>query len=155
MNTIIARYIVGLIAKDLDNRRPEGMKDCSSLELERIENLLKDTNSAKMVAIEKWIKDKLVVIGKNTVNFTPPVEGGDKAKFEDSKPPVEGNVKFAESILATINSAKTNNLKGIFIFVVPENIDTFKVCCRLSDNKDYRVRSVLTNNSTDTITIKL
>lgn len=139
MDTTIARYIVGLIAKDLDSRRPKGMKNCSSLELERIENFLKDINSAKIITIEKWIKDKLIAISNNT---------------DSSTPPVEGEIKFAESILAAVKAVRTTKLKGIITFNIPKNIDTFKVGCELSGNKDLKIGAELSNNGTDVITVK-
>ena len=139
MDTTIARYIVGLIAKDLDSRRPKGMKDCSSLELERIENFLKDINSAKIITIEKWIKDKLIAISNNT---------------DSSTPPVEGESKFVETILAAVKAVRATKLKGSITFNIPKNIDTFKVGYELSGNKDLKIDVELSNNGTDVITVK-
>lgn len=139
MDTTIARYIVGLIAKDLDSRRPKGMKDCSSLELERIENFLKDINSAKIITIEKWIKDKLIAISNNT---------------DSSTLPVEGESKFVETILAAVKVVRATKLKGSITFNIPKNIDTFKVGYELSGNKDLKIDVELSNNGTDVITIK-
>lgn len=73
---------------------------------------------------------------------------------EEVRPPVEDETKFAEYILAAVKTMRTTKLKGSITFNIPKNIDTFKLGCKLSYNEDLKISAELSNNGTDTITIK-
>lgn len=73
---------------------------------------------------------------------------------EEVRPPVEDESKFAEYILDAVKNVRTTKLKGSITFNIPKNIDTFKLGCKLSYNEDLKIGAELSNNETDTITIK-
>lgn len=73
---------------------------------------------------------------------------------DNSSLPVGDETKFAESILAAVKAVKTTKLKGSITFNIPKNIDTFKLGCKLSNNKDLKIGAELSNNGTDVITVK-
>lgn len=75
-------------------------------------------------------------------------------KSDSSTTPVEDYSKFAESILAAVKAVKTTKFKGSITFNIPKNIDTFKLGCKLSNNKDLKIGAELSNNGTDVITVK-
>lgn len=75
-------------------------------------------------------------------------------KPDSSTPPVEDEIKFVESILAAVKAVRATKLKGSITFNIPKNIDTFKVGCELSGNKDLKIDVELSNNGTDVITVK-
>ena len=75
-------------------------------------------------------------------------------KSDSSTTPVEDEVKFAESILAAVKAIRTTKLKGSITFNIPKNIDTFKLGCELSNNKDLKIGAELSNNGTDVIIVK-
>lgn len=82
MDKEVARYITGVIAKDLDSRRPEGMMDCSSSELEAVEKALINDWSDDAFNVSNWIRNKFKAISKNIDNSRPPVKDEpSKAKF--------------------------------------------------------------------------
>lgn len=75
-------------------------------------------------------------------------------KSDNSTTPVEDETKFAESILAAVKAVRTTKLKSSITFNIPKNIDTFKLGCELSNNKDLKIGAELSNNGTDVITVK-
>lgn len=74
MDIEIAKYITAVIAKDLDSRRPEGIMNCSSSELEAVERALIDDWSDESFKISDWIKNKLKAINKDINNSRPPIK---------------------------------------------------------------------------------
>lgn len=82
MDKEIASYITAVIAKDLDSRRPKGMMDCSSSELEAFEKALINDWSDEAFRISVWIRRKLKTINENVDNSRPPVKDElSKARF--------------------------------------------------------------------------
>lgn len=75
MDKEVAKYITAIIAKDLDSRRPEGMMDCSSYELEAVEKALTNDWTDEAFKVSNWIKNKLEAINKNVVNSRPSRKG--------------------------------------------------------------------------------
>lgn len=73
---------------------------------------------------------------------------------DNCRHPVEGETKFAESILAAVKAVKTTKLKGSITFNIPKNIDTFKVGYILSGNNDLKIDAEISNNDTDIIIVK-
>lgn len=77
MDKEVAKYITTVIAKDLDSRRPKGMMDCSSFELEAVEKALTDDWPDETFKVSDWVKRKLRAINNHS-NIIPNFKVGDK-----------------------------------------------------------------------------
>ena len=104
------------------------------------------------------VNEELQYYGYKEVNGRTYFKDQDKlmlVKADNSKPPVEGEIKFAKSILAAIKAIKFINIKGSISFSVPENINTFKIIEKLTADKTLKIITELNSVTGDIITIKL